>query len=207
MKVFITLALLLSCNQWQPLYAAKILGIVATAGHNNPSWTQPFFETLAGRGHSLTIVGTSPDPAIKGITHISIENNYDVIQKHYVDKFGNLKQNWDLKHMLIWYEALLGNCRSVLENDLVDELSANYDLIIYDATYSMDCLINRLPRYRDTPVLALSSGKLTVDLLNLMHAEDTINPARVPYFISQLPVEMNYWQRILNHVLYLGEAL
>ncbi|XP_034483301.1 UDP-glucuronosyltransferase 1-9 [Drosophila innubila] len=208
MKIFVTvLLLLLSCIQWQQLHAAKILCIVGTAAHNNPSWTQPFFEALAGRGHSLTIVGTSPDPEIKGITHVQIENKYDVIKKQYVDTLGNFKQYWDLKQMLIWYEALLGNCRSVLEDNLVvDELKANYDLIIYDATYSMDCLMNRLPKYRDTPVLALSSGKLTVDLLNLMHAEDTINPARIPHFISQLPVEMNYWQRILNHVLYIGEA-
>ncbi|KAM8709828.1 hypothetical protein ACLKA7_016605 [Drosophila subpalustris] len=207
MKIFVAFLLLLSCNKWQQLHAAKILCIVATAEHNNPAWTQPFFETLAGRGHSLTIVGTSPDPVIKGIKHIGIENKYDVIQKQYVDTDGNLKQYWDLKQMLIWYEALLGNCRSVLENtNQVKELIAYYDLIIYDATYSMDCLMTKLPEFRDTPVLALSSGKLTVDLLNLMHAEDTINPARIPHFISQLPLEMNYWQRILNHALYVGEA-
>ncbi|KAH8302423.1 hypothetical protein KR044_006375, partial [Drosophila immigrans] len=198
--------LLLGCHNWQQLQAAKILCIVATPEHSNPAWSQPLFEALVDRGHKLTVVGTTEDPALKGIKHIQIKNDYDAI-KQYVKKDSPAWHGWDIKQMLNWNEAILGNCRSVIQTAPLGAFKASYDLIIYDATFGVECLLNRLPQLHKTPVLALSGGKLTVELLRLVHAENTVNPARIPYFTSRLPVEMNYWQRIQNHLIYLGQSV
>ncbi|XP_068142770.1 UDP-glucosyltransferase 2 [Drosophila tropicalis] len=56
------------------------------------------------------------------------------------------------------------------------------------------------------PIMGVSGGKLTTDLMAMVRAEDTINPARVPHYLTELPKKMNYWHRILNHVMYLGES-
>ncbi|EDV90384.1 GH10108 [Drosophila grimshawi] len=209
MKAFAALLVLLICNNWQQLHGARILCLIATPEHNNPSWTQPFFEALAERGHLLTVVSTLADPSIPGITHIPVSNDYDVIKKHYVNEMGYYNNYWDIKQVLIWYEALLGTCQSAAEIDLVkmlEKVKHKYDLIIYDATYSMECLLSKFPKFRKVPVLALSGGKLTTDLMHLVQAENTINPATIPHFISHLPREMSHWQRIQNHVMYLTES-
>ncbi|XP_034104431.1 UDP-glucosyltransferase 2 [Drosophila albomicans] len=208
MKLFVALLLsllLLGCYNWQQLQAANILCIVGTAEENNPAWSEPFFEALVDRGHKLTIVGTTTDPEIKGIEHIQIKNNYNA-NNQYVKKDNPAWHGWDIKQMLNWNEAVLGNCRAVIQNEHLDALKGYYDLIIYDATYTVECLLTRLPQLHNKPILALSGGKLTADLLRLVNAENTINPARIPYFASKLPLEMSYWQRIQNHLIYFGQS-
>ncbi|XP_064545689.1 UDP-glucosyltransferase 2 [Drosophila montana] len=209
MKTLAALLLLLFCHKWQQLNAASILCLVGTAQHNNPGWTKPFFEALAGRGHSLTVIGTQGDLGLPHIRQIFLPNEHDVVKKHYTNDMGHYQQHWDIKQLLIWYEALLGGCRSIIETNFFktfDTEALKYDLIIYDATFSMDCLLTTLPRYRSVPVLGLSGGKLTTDLIDLVQGEDTISAATIPHFISRLPITISYWQRIQNHVMYLAES-
>ncbi|KAH8369562.1 hypothetical protein KR093_000153, partial [Drosophila rubida] len=187
------------------MQAAKILCIVGTSEHDNPAWSQPFFEALVDRGHKLTLVSTATDPKLQGLEHIPIKNDYDAF-KLYVEKDRPAWHEWDVKQMLNWYEGILGNCRAVIQNGQLDALQTAYDLIIYDATNSVECLLSRLTR-QQTPVLALSGGKLTPDLLRLVSAENTINPARIPHFSSRLPVQMNYWHRLQNHLIYVGQSI
>ncbi|TDG48481.1 hypothetical protein AWZ03_005025 [Drosophila navojoa] len=202
------LLLLLTCSNWQQTNAARILCIVGTPAHNNPGWVLPFFQTLAERGHQLTVIGSQMDADIPGITSVPVSNEYDVIRKHYVDAMGHYQNYWDIKQLLIWYEALLGTCRSTVETLFFKNFNipeGNFDLIIYDATYSIECLLTKLPQLRSVPVMALSSGKLTTDLLQLVEAENTISAATIPHFASRLPLEMTYWHCLQNHVMYLAE--
>lgn len=200
------LLLLICCHQWQPSHAANILFIMGTPMHNNPRWVSPLYEALLGRGHSVTVLSTEPDPKLKDLQFGQLNNSYNIKKKHYIDATGSYDQQWDIKQLMIWYESLLGSCHALLENN-PKELKADYDVILYDASYAMDCLLTRLPEYRTTPVVGLSNGKLTQDLLQLVKAENTINIPRVPHFVSQLSVEMNYWERIQNHIFYMAENL
>lgn len=204
------LLLLLTCSQWQQSNAARILCIVGTPVHNNPGWALPFFQTLAGRGHELTVISTHIDAEMPGIQIVPLTNEYDVVKKHYANAMGHYQSYWDIKQLLIWYEALLGTCRSTFETHFFKKFSipdVNFDLLIYDATYSLECLLTKLPQLRSVPVIALSGGKLTTDLAQLVEAENTISAATIPHFTSRLPLEMNYWHRLQNHVMYLAEQL
>ncbi|KAH8398847.1 hypothetical protein KR222_008774, partial [Zaprionus bogoriensis] len=203
LPLLLLLLLLTNCN-WQPAQAKNILCIVGTPQHENPGWTQLLFEALAGRGHSLTLLSTAPNPVLEGIYYESLHNAYDVVPKHFVDANGSYHQQWEIKQLLIWYESLLGSCRSLLENR-PDKLRDEYDVILYDASYAMDCLLQQLPEFRTTPVLGLSGGKLTRDLLQVVRAENTISIPRVPHFMSTLSQEMSYWERIQNHIMYMAE--
>lgn len=208
MKSVGAVLLLLLLLQWQPLEAAKILFIVGTPQHNNPGWLSPLYEALMGRGHAVTLVSTVPDPLLEGLEFTQLVNSYDLVQKHFtVGGVGSYQEQWGMKQMLIWYESLLGSCRAILLNSPSKLLKAEYDVILYDATYVLDCLLTLLPEYRMTPVMGLSSGKLTPDLLQLVKAENTISIPRVPHFVSEFSSDMSYWERIQNHIFYLGDSL
>lgn len=200
------LLLLICCHQWQPLHAANILFIMGTPKHNNPRWVSPLYESLLGRGHAVTLLSTEPDPKLKDLRFGQLTNSYDIQKKHYANAKGTFNQQWDIKQLMIWYESLLGSCHTLLENN-PKELNGEYDVILYDASYAMDCLLSRLPQYRTTPVIGLSNGKLTRDLLRVVKAENTISIPRVPHFVSTLSVEMSYWERIQNHIFYMAESL
>lgn len=200
------LLLLTCCHQWQPLHAANILFIMGTAKHTNPRWVSPLYEALLGRGHAVTLLSTEPDPKLKDLQFGQLSNSYDIQKKHFTNAKGSYNQQWDIKQLMIWYESLIGSCHALLENN-PKELKGEYDVILYDASYGMDCLIALLPRYRTTPVIGLSNGKLTQDILRVVKAENTISVPRVPHFVSQLSVEMNYWERIQNHIFYTAESL
>lgn len=206
MGAALLLLLLHSCQQWQPLHAAKILFIVGTPLHNNPGWLSPLCEALLDRGHAVTLVSTAPDPLLEGLEFTQLANSYDLVQTHFTNYMGSYSKPWDLKQVLIWYESLLGSCRAIMLNS-PSNLKAEYDVILYDATYVLDCLLTQLPEYRTTPLIGLSGGKLTQDLLQLVKAENTISIPRVPHFLSQLSSDMSYWERIRNHIFYLGDRM
>ncbi|XP_017843717.2 UDP-glucuronosyltransferase 1-8 [Drosophila busckii] len=143
------------------------------------------------------------------VQHIQLQNDYDVLKKHYVNSEGQYRQYWNIKQLMIYYESLLGSCRALQElnelSKLQQQLKGPYDLIVYDASYALDCLLHLLPKFAKLPKLGLSGGKLSTDLLALMGAEDTVSAAKIPHFISDLPEQLSYWQRIKNHCMYLTE--
>ncbi|SPP84958.1 UDP-glucuronosyltransferase 2B15 [Drosophila guanche] len=212
------LLLLLLLVTWHPLKteAANILCLVGTARHNNPGWTQALFEALAERGHSLTVLSTAPAPKqkVKGITVFPLPNDYDVVYKYFVSRTSSYSSVFTAQQMFVWHDVPLGSCRSVLESpmlaklraQLIDEV-ADQDLIISDATNGIECLLPLVPKARSIPILGVSGGKLTSTLLKLVRAEDTINVARVPHPISQLPEQMDFVGRWQNCGLYLLEKL
>ncbi|XP_030372786.1 UDP-glucuronosyltransferase 1-9 [Scaptodrosophila lebanonensis] len=213
-KSELLLLFLLSCGALCAR-GANILGLVTTPQGDNPAWTQPLFEALAARGHSVTVLSTAPVLKNSDITHIPLQNDYDVVKKHFVDEgSGEYRDYWSFRHLQIWYEAMLGSCGSVLEARLLKKpsshqmqsLQVDFDLVIYDATYAWDCVLHMLLKQRQVPVMGVSGGKLNTELLKVMRASDTINAANIPHFISELPHAMGYWQRVHNHLLYLEEV-
>ncbi|XP_017139371.1 2-hydroxyacylsphingosine 1-beta-galactosyltransferase isoform X1 [Drosophila miranda] len=212
------LPLLVMSFTWLPMEtkAGNILCLVGTARHNNPGWMQPLFEALAERGHSLTVLSTAPVPTknIEGITVFSLPNNYDVMQKYFVSRTASYSSVFTAKQLMVLHEVPLGSCRAVMESpvlaklraQLIDEV-ADVDLIISDATNTMECLLPLVPKHRSIPILGVSGGKLTSELLTLVRAEDTINVAKIPHPISQLPENMDFMGRMQNSALYLAEKL
>ncbi|XP_017060215.1 UDP-glucosyltransferase 2 [Drosophila ficusphila] len=200
--------------------AAHILCLVSTAKHNNPGWSQPLFDALLANGHSLVVISTAPNPEPKkqvdGLLYYHLSNDYDVMQKHFIrDNPREYQSMISLNQLLVWYEVLLGSCRSVLNSDsmnsklpeLTAKLAVDFDLIITDVTQGMECLMDAYPSWRSKPILGLSAGKLTPDLVALLQAENTINPARIPHHISQMPKKMGFLNRLHNHVMYYAEPL
>ncbi|XP_022221775.1 UDP-glycosyltransferase UGT5 [Drosophila obscura] len=217
MNVLCFLPLLLLVT-WLPLdtKAANILCLVGTARHNNPGWTQPLFEALAERGHSLTVLSSAPVPKtnIEGITVFTLPNEYDVLQKYFVSRTASYSSVFTALQILVWHEAPLGGCRAVMESPVLAKLRAqlidevvDQDLIISDATNGIECLLPLVPKHRSIPILGVSGGKLTAELLKLVRAEDTINVARIPHPISQLPEDMDFVGRLQNSALHLADKL
>ncbi|XP_043648406.1 UDP-glucosyltransferase 2 [Drosophila teissieri] len=202
------------------LEAANILCLVSTAKHNNPGWSKPLFDALLAKGHTLVVISTAPNPEPKkqvdGLLYYHLHNEYDVMKKHFLLEEPREYQNMvTLKQLLVWYEVLLGSCRSVLNSDsmssklpeLTAHLSTDFDLIITDVTQGIECLMDAVSGWRSKPVLGLSAGKLTPDLMSLLQAENTINAARIPHYISQVPKKMGFWNRLHNHIMYFSESL
>ncbi|XP_039486480.1 UDP-glycosyltransferase UGT5 [Drosophila santomea] len=202
------------------LQAANILCLVSTANHNNPGWSQSLFDALLAKGHTLLVISSAPNPEPKkqvdGLLYYHLHNEYDVMKKHFLlEEPREYKNMVTLKQLLVWYEVLLGSCRSVLFSDSMSSklpelnahLSTGFDLIITDVTQGIECLMDTVSGWRSKPVLGLSAGKLTPDLMALLQAENTINAARIPHYISQVPKNMGFWNRLHNHIMYFSESL
>ncbi|EDW93344.1 UDP-glycosyltransferase UGT5 [Drosophila yakuba] len=202
------------------LEAANILCLVSTAKHNNPGWSQSLFDALLAKGHTLLVISTAPNPEPKkqvdGLLYYHLHNEYDVMKKHFLlEEPREYKNMVTIKQLLVWYEVLLGSCRSVLFSDSMSSklpelnahLSTGFDLIITDVTQGIECLMDTVNGWRSKPVLGLSAGKLTPDLMALLQAENTINAARIPHYISQVPKNMGFWNRLHNHIMYFSESL
>ncbi|XP_016966893.1 UDP-glucosyltransferase 2 [Drosophila biarmipes] len=220
MKTLFLPALLVLLGTFCATEAANILCLVSTAKHNNPGWSRPLFDALVANGHAVLVISTAPNPEPKrqvdGLLYYHLPNEYDVMKKHFLRKdTREYQQMVTLKQLLVWYEVLLGSCRSVLTSDtlssktpeLVAQLAVDFDLIITDVTQGMECLMDAVPMWRSKPVVGLSAGKLTPDLVSLLKAENTINAARTPHHISQVPKKMGFWNRLHNHILYYAEPL
>lgn len=218
MKVFLLFPLLLLSGLLDTSEAANILGLVSTAGHNHPGWSQPLFDALVAKGHNLLVVSTAPAPAktIEGLVYIHVPNDYDVMQKHFVRSNASHYQEMStLMQLLVWYEVQLGSCRAVMQSNILQSrmsellmiLTAPFDLIISDVTHGMDCLLDLVGTSTTRPIMGLSAGKLTPDLINLLQAENTINPAKIPHFISPMPRKMGFFNRLHNHNMFYSSPL
>jgi len=220
MKTLFLLPVIVLLGTFCPSKAANIVCLVSTAKHNNPGWSKPLFDALVANGHTLLVISTAPNPEPKkqvdGLLYYHLPNEYDVMKKHFLREDTHEYQPMvTLKQLLVWYEVLLGSCRSVLNSDtmnskmpeLTAQLAVDFDLIITDVTHGMECLMDAVPIWRSKPVLGLSAGKLTPDLISLLKAENTINAARTPHYISQVPKKMGFWNRLHNHILYYAEPL
>lgn len=223
MKTALLLPMLLLLGSFCSLEAGHILYLVSTAKHNNPGWSRPLLDALLAKGHYLTVFSTEPNPnpkkEVEGLVYFHLPNDYDVMQKHFIDKeTKEYQQMVALKQLLVWYEVLLGSCRSILDSDTMQSLKSELashtaqevDLIITDVTQGADCLLPlkyERGKQDSTPVLALSAGKLTPDLINLLRAENTISAARTPHHLSQVPRNMGFWNRLHNHLMFLGEPM
>uniref|UniRef100_A0A6P4F0I0 UDP-glucuronosyltransferase 1-8 n=1 Tax=Drosophila rhopaloa TaxID=1041015 RepID=A0A6P4F0I0_DRORH len=220
MKTWFLLPVFLFLGTFCPSKAANILCLVSTAQHNNPGWSKPLVDALVANGHTLLVISTAPNPEPKkqvdGLLYYHLPNDYDVMKKHFIrEDTQEYQEMMTLKQLLVWYEVLLGSCRSILNsgtmNSLMPELTAqlavDFDLIITDVTHGMECLMDAVPMWRSKPVLGLSAGKLTPDLISLVQAENTISPARTPHYISEMPKKMSFWNRLHNHIMYYAEPL
>ncbi|KAH8305024.1 hypothetical protein KR059_002257, partial [Drosophila kikkawai] len=218
MKTVALLPVLLLLGSFCFLEAAQILCLVSSAKHNNPSWSLPLFEALLAKGHHLSVLSSSELKLTprEGLVYSHLPNDYDVMQKHFLDKeTGKYQPMMALKQLLVWYEVILGSCQSIMGSetfkrllpDLVTQVSQEFDLIITDVTEGANCLLDLVPSWDPIPVLGLSAGKLTPDLISLLQAEDTISAARTPHHLSQVPKSMGFWNRLHNHIMYLGEPI
>lgn len=220
MRALCLLPVFVLLGRFCSLEAANILCLVSTAKHNNPGWSKPLFDALLANGHSLLVISTAPNPEPKkqvdGLVYYHLPNEYDVMKRHFLlEEPREYISMVTLNQLLVWYEVLLGSCRALLNSDtmsskrpeLTAQLSMEYDLIITDVTQGIECLMDSVSGWRSKPVLGLSAGKLTPDLMSLLRAENTINAARIPHYISQVPKKMGFWNRLHNHIMYYAEPL
>ncbi|EDV50854.1 UDP-glucuronosyltransferase 2B14 [Drosophila erecta] len=220
MKPFCLLPLLVLLGSFCSLETANILCLVTTAKHSNPGWSRPLFDALLAKGHTLLVVSTAPNPEPKkqvdGFLYHHLRNDYDVMKKYFLlEKPREYMDMATLNQLVVWNEVLVGSCRSVLFSDtlsskmpeLTARLCSEFDLIITDVTQGIECLMDFVNGWRSKPVLGLSAGKLTPGLLSLLQAENTINAARIPHYISPFPQKMGFWNRLHNHIMYYTEPL
>ncbi|KAH8260682.1 hypothetical protein KR038_012107, partial [Drosophila bunnanda] len=218
MKTVTVLPLLLLLGSFCYLEAAHILCLVSSAKHNNPGWSRPLFDALLAKGHQLTVLSTSEPGEVpeEGMVYYHLPNEYDVMRKHFIDKkSGEYQPMVALKQLLVWYEVILGSCSSMLESatlkrllpELVAQVGQEFELIITDITEGANCLLDMVPSLDAVPILGLSAGKLTPDLMSLLQAENTISAARTPHHLSQVSRNMGFWNRLHNHIMYFGESL
>ncbi|EDW50409.1 UDP-glucuronosyltransferase 3A1 [Drosophila sechellia] len=220
MRALCLLPVFMLLGRFCSLEAANILCLVSTAKHNNPGWSKPLFDALLANGHSLLVISTAPNPEPKkqvdGLVYFHLPNEYDVMKRHFLLEEPREYMNMvTLNQLLVWYEVLLGSCRALLNSDTMSskmpelraQLCMEYDLIITDVTQGIECFMDLVSGWRSKPVLGLSAGKLTPDLMSLLRAENTINAARIPHYTSPVPKNMGFLNRLHNHIMYYAEPL
>ncbi|KAH8239335.1 hypothetical protein KR032_003338, partial [Drosophila birchii] len=218
MKSNLSLPVLLLLGSFCYLEAAHILYLVSSAKHNNPGWSLPLLDALVAKGHHVVAISTFEhnNKPEEGLVYYHVPNEYDLMHKHFLDKkTGEYQPMVTLKQLLVWYEVVLGSCRSLMESgalnsmlpEMVAQISQEFDLVITDITEGANCLQDLVPNWKAVPVLGLSGGKLTPDLISMLHAENTISASRVPHHLSQVPKNMGFWNRLHNHIMYLGEPI
>lgn len=112
-----------------------------------------------------------------------------------------------------WYDRQMLICHTNMESmgfsralNLAVKEKRRYDLIVYDITYGMGCLLHLAYLFEDIPIVGITSGPLNGQNMDL-YKDSIFNPAMDPYILSDFGSAMNYWKRIQNVGLYVFDYL
>ncbi|KAH8298624.1 hypothetical protein KR018_003280, partial [Drosophila ironensis] len=218
----IPLPLLIVLGLFGSVEAANVVFLIGTATYNNPTWSDPLVNGILEKGHRVIMLSTGPRLAniSKDLDYeyFGLKTSYDEMDR-FTRKFENhaseYKRSGTLLQLVLWYNMQSETCRQILglkhsrkqSRKIEKYLKRDIDLIITDVTPGMDCLINLVPSWRLKPILGISGGKLTTDLIDLLQADNTINPAKIPHFINPVPQQMTFMQRLHNHLMCSGSRL
>ncbi|KAJ9575712.1 hypothetical protein L9F63_007420 [Diploptera punctata] len=184
---------------------AKILGLFNLNGRSHFVMFQSLLKGLAQKGHEVYVVGHFPQKKpIANYTDISVEGCLPVLVNNFTVDFVR-----DLGYVnlldFIW-KLTLDMCDTVLQQPNVQNLIASsdkFDLIITEI-FGPDCFLGLAHKFK-TPVISMISSVM------LPWGNDRVgnpdNPSFIPNYFVPFTDEMNFFQRFMNTIVYMGTKL
>lgn len=174
---------------------------------------------LENRGHKLTIISAAhwPDQVeddFQNAEFVHLEKTQHFLKERYENQAPqDLLGQSTWKFITHWYDRQMATCRANMESigfsealHLAVKEKRKYELILYDVTYGMGCLLHLAYLFGETPIIGITSGHL-----NGQHLAENqgilLNPAVDPYVLTDFGSEMNYWKRVQNTALYAFDYL
>lgn len=190
--------------------SVNILYIHAVLSPSHYIWNSVLAKELAFRGYNVTFLSVnSASSEIKNFHHITIEKVYEVYygdEKFDLMEATKLNNEYKLQsafHLII--EFTNKGCRAVMKGKNGIKQILNYpenfkfDLVINDFAAG-PCVLPIIHKFNYPPIIGVTP------FLNPSYTTNLIGghkyPAYVPFYLSDLPQVMNFYQRFYNHLLY-----
>ncbi|XP_065367925.1 UDP-glucosyltransferase 2-like [Calliphora vicina] len=184
------------------LNAAHILSLFGTPERAQYAFIEPLLKELASRGHQITSITNFPQKE-------NVTNFRDVVVEKNINLFNDF-QNFSLENIETNYYEVVDEiynrvfqiCINIQNDATVRQILDNekIDLIIMEVYFSESFF--GLSEYLKAPMVGVST---IGTMLNIDELVGNISPVSyIPHMILPLS-EMNFFQRLLNVILYFVE--
>ncbi|XP_058463673.1 UDP-glucosyltransferase 2-like [Malaya genurostris] len=189
----------------------NILCLMGVPSPSHHIWNRVLMEALASKGFNLTIVSPDIETTIKpNLTYIHLEETYHTIHDGdgAIDFYEVAQENM-IKSMFSFYDYGFAMCRGVLKSKGLDVIlnypnDFKFDLVLYDFTCG-PCLMGLYHKFGQPPLIGVTAFNIppyTVDLIG-----GHKYPAYIPYYTLTYDIDMNFFQRLKNVLIYTADSL
>lgn len=186
---------------WTTTLSAKILVVQPLLAWSHYMQFEVLFETLATRGHDVTVY--SPFPPKHNVTnfkHVPMNNKF--FHKRIMDEFNPLEkyktQPWFFKELMIMVECAYNIYQDILVDPTFKKLITSrekYDLVMVEPFFVQE-ITTVLGHIFNCPVIGILCAEFQSTVLNTMDSPNFVS--FMPELYSYLSSKMNFWERIQN---------
>lgn len=202
---FLLCLALLGCSSIRKLEAARILGLFQLNIKSHFIMFEALLKGLAARGHDVVVLSHFPQKnPITNYTDINIEGSLPRILNTFTLDYA-INQRWVNLLYFIW-NLNVKFCEKVYEHPKIQRLiksDEKFDLVITES-FGVDCLTVLAHKFQAPHISMTSSAPMPWsddDFGNPDH------PAYIPIFFLPHTDRMNFQQRLLNTLIWIGLKL
>ncbi|XP_046981243.1 UDP-glucosyltransferase 2-like [Schistocerca americana] len=179
---------------------ANILSVVTVPSRSHMVFISPLLHELAQRGHNLTVISPFPQsPPVKNVRDIKLNYRMDSFYKERNLSLFELGETNPLTLVFLSGILVTEMCKAAVSTPEVQELITSsdqkFDLLIAGA-YS-DCFLGLAHKHNASIIYQIPNT------LTFMLGDPVGNPGAysyIPDILLNIPVNMNFLQRMLNSV-------
>lgn len=193
---------------------ANILGLMGAPSPSHYQFNSAIMHELARRGHNVTVLSVDiPKPGEdvpKNVHYIHLENAYKNMYPNEPSRGVNdLIGKQGLAGIKIFYEFLHRIGPEIYTSQGFHTLlnypdNFKFDVVLYD--YSKGpFMLGFLEKFNYPPLIGVTpfnNPPITSDLIG-----NQMNPGYIPHFITTYDVDMNFFERIHNTLVYYVEMM
>lgn len=190
--------------------SANILGLMPITSPSHHLWNKALMHELANKGHNLTILSADielKEKLPRNVHYIHLEKSYDSLKQGLdIDAIIGAMglnavpqlYNWGLLSAVGTVESDGWKTLMNYPNDF------KFDLVIYDFTLG-HLVLGFVHKFNYPPLVGITAflnNPLTIDLIG-----HPLFPAYVPHWSTVYDINMNFFQRIHNTVIYIYDVM
>lgn len=197
----------------QPSQAANILGLMPAPSPSHHNWNRQIYLALAKKGHNLTIFSPDVDKEqTPNIHYIWAEKTYSTIYNESSDSVNIMdlaNQNPFVSVYTIWSGWGDLACRGVLKSDGFQQLlnypdDFKFNLVLFDFLIG-PCILGFLHKFKYPPVMGVNAFSVPTYIYQYVGGHR--QPAYVPHYNVDSDKDMNFIQRLENHLVNAWEMM
>ncbi|XP_058834814.1 UDP-glucosyltransferase 2-like [Topomyia yanbarensis] len=194
------------------VFGANILCLFGVASPSHHNWNRAIVDTLAAKGHNLTIVSADVERNTPDNVHyIELEETYPELYSgpHNIDLMEMANENLFTSIVSFYNDFVITECRGILKSKGLQFIK-NYpddftvDLVLNDMTCG-GCMNGLLHKFHYPPLVSVTAFN------NPPYVTDVIGGhkyyAYVPFYSLPYGTDMTFFQRVLNTLLYMTDYL